>query len=123
MGLRNFVGTVALLLLGVQVKNVASSSSPWIGQVNDLSSANFDSALAARDVPLWFLDFYAPWCGHCKRLAPVLDEIVLETDKMAVGKIDAVQNRRVRWTRSGYLLLGWKLTRQSFLSSLFIFIL
>ncbi|KAH9308390.1 hypothetical protein KI387_036301, partial [Taxus chinensis] len=41
------------------------------------------------------LEFYAPWCGHCKQLAPTLDEIAIslqnESDVM-IAKMDATAN-------------------------------
>nr|CAB3450010.1 unnamed protein product [Digitaria exilis] len=45
---------------------------PRDGTVVELDESNFDAALRAVDY--LFVDFYAPWCGHCKRLAPQLDE-------------------------------------------------
>nr|GMD76042.1 protein disulfide-isomerase-like [Ipomoea batatas] len=41
------------------------------------------------------LEFYAPWCGHCKKLAPILDEIAVsfENDSdVTIAKIDATAN-------------------------------
>ncbi|KAM7280509.1 hypothetical protein ACFE04_007643 [Oxalis oulophora] len=41
------------------------------GKVLELDDSNFDTAISTFDILL--VDFYAPWCGHCKRLSPELD--------------------------------------------------
>lgn len=38
------------------------------GKVLELDESNFDLAISSFDYIL--VDFYAPWCGHCKRLSP-----------------------------------------------------
>ncbi|KAK3230630.1 hypothetical protein Dsin_002511 [Dipteronia sinensis] len=41
------------------------------------------------------VEFYAPWCGHCKKLAPILDEVAISYQKDAdvvIGKLDATAN-------------------------------
>ena len=44
----------------------------------------------------WFVQFYAPWCGHCTKMAPVLDEFSLkmmeERTGVIVAKVDATKN-------------------------------
>jgi thiol-disulfide isomerase/thioredoxin len=45
----------------------------------------------------WFVKFYAPWCGHCKRLVPVwneLSDLVLE-DGVNIASVDVTENREL----------------------------
>ncbi|KAG9144528.1 hypothetical protein Leryth_010747 [Lithospermum erythrorhizon] len=42
------------------------------GRVLELNDSNIDAAISTFDYI--FIDFYAPWCGHCKRLNPELDK-------------------------------------------------
>jgi len=52
-----------------------------------LTEGGFDEALAAH--PRLVVDFWAPWCGPCRMVAPVLDEIAREQgDQVVVGKVN-----------------------------------
>lgn len=58
-----------------------------MANVNNLDEKNFDSFIA--DEPCALVEFWAAWCGPCKMMSPVLDEIANVYDgKIAVGKIN-----------------------------------
>ena len=53
----------------------------------EITSANFDSEVINSD-KLVLLDFWAPWCGPCRMVSPIVDEIAEERDDIKVGKIN-----------------------------------
>ena len=67
----------------------ASSSVVEIKSKEDLSKFLED----AGDEKWVLLDFYAPWCGHCKKLNPVLDEFARSS--VSIGKIDATKQKKL----------------------------
>ena len=54
-------------------------------QVND---AGFDAEVLKSDLPV-LVDFWAPWCGYCRRIGPAVDALAAEyAGKVAVGKVN-----------------------------------
>ena len=54
-----------------------------------ITNENFPE-LAAGDKPL-LIDFWATWCGPCRMIAPIIEEIAAERSDIVVGKIDVDQ--------------------------------
>lgn len=61
----------------------------------ELTDANFDAEVLKSDKPV-LVDFWAEWCGPCKMIAPIVDEIAKELDgKLKVGKVDVDNNQQI----------------------------
>ena len=63
--------------------------------VIEFSDQSFDSSVLESDVPV-LVDFWAVWCGPCKAIAPIIEEIANDYDgKVKVGKVDVDNNNQV----------------------------
>ncbi|GLU47003.1 thioredoxin [Nocardiopsis ansamitocini] len=64
-----------------------------MSNLQEVTDATFDEVVLQNDLPV-LVDFWADWCGPCKMLAPVLDQIAEEQEgKLVIVKLNADQNQ------------------------------
>ncbi|KAL8225679.1 hypothetical protein R6Q57_018236 [Mikania cordata] len=90
-------GILIILALCIVSPIVSCHEFTVNGKVLELDESNFDSAISSFDFIL--VDFYAPWCGHCKRLSPELDKAAPMLSGLkkpvVIAKIDADKYSRI----------------------------
>lgn len=80
--------------------------------VIDLTPSNFDQVVLKSGKPA-LVEFFAPWCGHCKNLAPVYEELATTfqhaSDKVTVAKVDADNHKGLgkQYGVQGFPTLKW----------------
>jgi len=90
-------------VLGLKVKKIPKSDD---GSVKTVVGYTFDEIVndPEKDV---LIEFYAPWCGHCKSLAPKYEELgkkLQSVPTVTIAKIDATAND---WDRSRFEVSGY----------------
>jgi thioredoxin 1 len=66
----------------------AKEQEAMAGSITQLTASTFDEVVGSASEPL-IVDFWAEWCGPCKMIAPILDEIATEHEgKLQVAKLN-----------------------------------
>ncbi len=59
-----------------------------------LTNENFEASVLSANKPV-IVDFWAPWCGPCKVMSPIVEELAGETDDVIVGKVNVDENSEI----------------------------
>ncbi len=63
------------------------------GTVTDVTDTNFQAEVLESETPV-LVDFWAPWCGPCRVVAPILEEIAKERSDLRIVKLNTDENQQ-----------------------------
>ena len=94
-GQSGILGTKVYLLASGRRSDLATpydKGTPMSAEILHVTDDNFDAEVLSNDLPV-LVDFWAEWCGPCKMIAPILEEIATEyAGKVKVCKVDVDAN-------------------------------
>ena len=64
-----------------------------MGPITEVTDANFQAEVIEAESPV-LVDFWAPWCGPCRIVGPILEEINAERDDLRVVKLNVDDNQQ-----------------------------
>ncbi|KAK3063487.1 hypothetical protein LTS18_015102, partial [Coniosporium uncinatum] len=94
------------------VGSLAIFGAATASAVKDLTPNNFDDLVLKSGKPA-LVEFFAPWCGHCKTLAPIYEELAStfesSSSKLTIAKVDADEHKSLgkRFGIQGFPTLKW----------------
>jgi thioredoxin 1 len=77
---------------GIDKRN-AIKEITMAGTLNEVTDTNFQAEVIESEGPV-LVDFWAPWCGPCRMVAPVLEEIASERPDLRIVKLNIDENQQ-----------------------------